>query len=433
VWINVVCSSLFYDVILSCFICFVLKTSPHCVQKFAKFTKELNYLKNRATRAAKRWNKASMINGCDCERLQDHFTAFRTEYQEHLGRAYDDYRIVIEEAIKTEPRSFYWVRWSKKKKRVDYPSVMIFEDRPASGSQGARDFFAEFIKRTSVDDSWIQVVSQARSCEWRADEPPFGLEVEIALLKLDSSKGPGPDGVPPLILKNCASRFALLLCMLFNRSLTTCIFPDKCKLSFVDPVTMTFRITVLLPLLQDLKGCLVDCQHGFVKGRSTVSNLLEYSFFVLKSIEDCCHASRGGLGSKGLCDRSKCPWDIPYKKIQKALKISPKSPFLTFFMGDWKGHYATKVSLPLWLVHSCQVDLIYTDFSKTFDRVRHCLLLDIIFSDIEPARCQWLRFWKIPVHKNGRLCFERNFGYDCFLGRGGLGSKGHCNIQKALS
>jgi hypothetical protein len=40
---------------------------------------------------------------------------------------------------------------------------------------------------------------------------------------------------------------------------------------------------------EDLKGQLADCQHGFVKDRSTVSNLLlEYSSFVLKSIEDGC-------------------------------------------------------------------------------------------------------------------------------------------------
>jgi hypothetical protein len=57
-----------------------------------------------------------------------------------------------------------------------------------------------------------------------------------------------------------------------------------------------------------LKGQLADCQHGFDKGRSTVLNLLEYSSFVLKSIED-----------------------------------------------------------------RCQVDSIYTDFSKAFDKVRHRL------------------------------------------------------------
>jgi hypothetical protein len=41
-------------------------------------------------------------------------------------------------------------------------------------------------------------------------------------------------------------------------------------------------------MYEDLKGQLADYQHGFVKGRSTVSNLLEYSSFVLKSIKDGC-------------------------------------------------------------------------------------------------------------------------------------------------
>jgi hypothetical protein len=38
----------------------------------------------------------------------------------------------------------------------------------------------------------------------------------------------------------------------------------------------------------DLKGQLPDCQHGVIKGRSNVSNLLEYSSLVLKAIEDGC-------------------------------------------------------------------------------------------------------------------------------------------------
>jgi hypothetical protein len=34
-------------------------------------------------------------------------------------------------------------------------------------------------------------------------------DVENALLEFDSNKGPGPNEVPPLILKNCASALAL--------------------------------------------------------------------------------------------------------------------------------------------------------------------------------------------------------------------------------
>jgi hypothetical protein len=38
-----------------------------------------------------------------------------------------------------------------------------------------------------------------------------------------------------------------------------------------------------------------------------------------------------------------------------------------------------------------QVDSVYMDFLKAFDRVRHQLLLEEMSMDIEPARCLWLR------------------------------------------
>jgi hypothetical protein len=63
-------------------------------------------------------------------------------------------------------------------------------------------------------------------------------------------------------------------------------------------------------------------QHGFMKNRSTVTNLLEYVSFVLNLIEE-----------------------------------------------------------------GCQVDSVYTSFSKAFDRVRHQLLLEEMSVGIERARC----------------------------------------------
>jgi hypothetical protein len=38
-----------------------------------------------------------------------------------------------------------------------------------------------------------------------------------------------------------------------------------------------------------------------------------------------------------------------------------------------------------------QVDSVYTDFSKAYDRVRHQLLLEKMSGVIESARCLWLR------------------------------------------
>jgi hypothetical protein len=54
------------------------------------------------------------IDDGNCERLRDDFTAFGTEYQKHHGRTYDDCRIGIEEAIKTDPRSFLGTLISRK-------------------------------------------------------------------------------------------------------------------------------------------------------------------------------------------------------------------------------------------------------------------------------------------------------------------------------
>jgi hypothetical protein len=79
-------------------------------------------------------------------------------------------------------------------------------------------------------------------------------------------------------------------------------------------------------MYEDLKNLISVNQHGIMKNRSTVTNLLEHAFFVLNSIEE-----------------------------------------------------------------GCQVDSVFTDFSKAFDRVRHQLLLEEMSVGIEPARCLWLR------------------------------------------
>jgi hypothetical protein len=164
------------------------------------------------------------------------------------------------------------------------------------------------------------------------------------LQDLDVNKGSGPDGIPPIILKNCASTFARPLSLLFERTMATSVFPDGWTVSYVTPIfkksrrknvedyrgvailsaiPKRFELLVYRGMYNDLKNLISINQHGFLKNRSTITNLLEYASFVLNSIED----------------------------------------------GN-------------------QVDSIYTDFSKVFDRVRHQLLLNEMSVGIEPARCK---------------------------------------------
>jgi hypothetical protein len=66
--------------------------------------------RTRQQELQKRWKKCVRwcmidddIDDCDCDRLRDDFTALRTEYQEHHGRAYDDF-IVLASRRPSKPK-----------------------------------------------------------------------------------------------------------------------------------------------------------------------------------------------------------------------------------------------------------------------------------------------------------------------------------------
>jgi hypothetical protein len=81
------------------------------------------------------------------------------------------------------------------------------------------------MQRTYTDNVWVPSNSGP---EHVPDDPPFDAlqftsdEVESVLQDMDVNKGSGPDGIPPIILKNSA--FAKPLSLLFNRSMATSVF-----------------------------------------------------------------------------------------------------------------------------------------------------------------------------------------------------------------
>lgn len=131
-------------------------------------------------------------------------------------------------------------------------------------------------------------------------------EVLRALRKLDKTKGSGPDGVSPLLLKNCAKVLSTPLLHLFNLSLSTRTFPNRWKISELIPIHKSgsrsdvknyrgvsilptigklFEAIVCVRLTADLSGAISRAQHGFRKGRSTSTNLMEFVNYALNLIK----------------------------------------------------------------------------------------------------------------------------------------------------
>jgi hypothetical protein len=81
----------------------------------------LNYAK-RSKAIEKRCLEDETIDDCECKQLRGEFLSLREEYQLMHGQAYDNCRVGIEKAIKSEPKTFFGYV-DLKKKRVGYPSV----------------------------------------------------------------------------------------------------------------------------------------------------------------------------------------------------------------------------------------------------------------------------------------------------------------------
>jgi hypothetical protein len=132
-------------------------------------------------------------------------------------------------------------------------------------------------------------------------------EVRLTLENLNPNKAYGPDGLPTRILKECAATLAPSLTILFNRSLCVGEVPDQWKLANVVPIfkkgekddVSNYRPVSLLSVTSKvLERCIFNqiypfigaaiypLQHGFMKGKSTVTQLLEVYYEVNKIMDN---------------------------------------------------------------------------------------------------------------------------------------------------
>ena len=127
------------------------------------------------------------------------------------------------------------------------------------------------------------------------------------LLSLDPNKGCGPDNIPGFLLKNTAAEIAPSLCKIFNLSLSHGVVPVLWKRAIVTPVfkkddpTLAENygpISLLCIVSKVLERCvfnykdfyphfaplLYNLQHGFLREKSTVTQLLEVYHDILDMV-----------------------------------------------------------------------------------------------------------------------------------------------------
>jgi len=115
--------------------------------------------------------------------------------------------------------------------------------------------------------------------------------------KLKPAKSPGPDNIHPMFLRETAYNIALPLTLIFRKSLDEGVLPEEWKCANITPIhkkglrseaenyrpiSLTSAVCKVLETIVkkqmttylDSEGIITNHQHGFVRGRSCLTNLL---------------------------------------------------------------------------------------------------------------------------------------------------------------
>jgi Reverse transcriptase (RNA-dependent DNA polymerase) len=282
------------------------------------FNRSLKNLKNKRDRAAKifrKFEKKCVVNKYNslcqkCLIMKMKFVRLRNEFKRMHDLLYDSYIEHIENRIKNDPSAFFGFI-DQKKKNVGFPSAMKYKNEVSSSPSTLCDLFAKFFSSvyvkpsdSSITDDFVCNIDESTNIDPINLEP---IEIINALKQLDSKKGGGPDGIPPSILKNCSEGLVKPLTMLFNLSLQSGIFPTMWKSSYIVPIfkkgardqignyrgiailssiPKLFEKIIFDRIYFNLKEKISTRQHGFMKGKSVVSNLMSFVSFCVNEIEN---------------------------------------------------------------------------------------------------------------------------------------------------
>src|SRR3978361_467232 len=184
-------------------------------------------MKNKRNKEWKRYRMTGVKGPHDA--AQNNFEKLNSEL-------YNTYVDKMKTSLKQDP-SKIWQYVNSKKSTDNKPKVMQLGAERTSNESEQANMFANFFATNYTDSSTPD--TQQTPIDQQHPLVEFQLAFNFVLDELkavDTKKGTGPDGMHPLLLKNCADNLAARLTEIFNESLRTGHFPHKWNRSSVSPV-----------------------------------------------------------------------------------------------------------------------------------------------------------------------------------------------------
>lgn len=194
--------------------------------------------------------------------------------------------------------------------KVDVPLVHNDNNQPCSSFEEAADVLADSFASSFASETgppprlgFDRNVSELVDIVFT----PSVIEAHLSALKVYSS--PGNDGLSARLLKECAVPLSFPLSLIFTRSFSTSALPSSWRSAVVTPIfkkgdkrcAANYRPISLVPIVAKvceriimdhiLQFALGDrlipaCQHGFLPGRSIITNLLDCVNYWSRSLDE---------------------------------------------------------------------------------------------------------------------------------------------------
>ena len=240
------------------------------------------------------------------------FKRLRTQVKVMIKVLHDDYLIDVGTAIKNNPKRFWtYVKSIRASSRL--PIEMCLNNVMFSTTIDIVKGFNLFFKSVFKPKSFMRPLSSLLNLIY-TDVPIFNIptisteEMRKRIIKLNCKTSSGFGNFSPTFLIECADYLCVPLSILFNMCVTTGVFPDTLKRSNITPIfkqkgskrdienyrgisiepiiSKLFQSIIKDHLIVHIDNLICDEQHGFLPGRSTVSNLICYNDFIASQLDN---------------------------------------------------------------------------------------------------------------------------------------------------
>lgn len=200
----------------------------------------------------------------------------------------------------------FWAYTKSKRKSNSYPHSFTHNGRSTTDPESICNMFSDFFKSTYSSDNSFEFNSSQNATSGNFLVDITLDNVSSVLSSIDPNKNGGPDGIPNIFLVNTAQTISYPLYLIFKKSLEIGVFPEKFKASFVTPIfkkgskceinnyrpvcilnafSKIFERLVHNKIYDKVKDLLNPNQHGFMKGKSTSTNLMLYTNYIASHLD----------------------------------------------------------------------------------------------------------------------------------------------------